>query len=477
MLWWCYNKQQTLLLIGHATSRFGDQAWNFVVPLVLVVVSKGALWVASFYAICDSHERIQVIRIGALTSVCSVTLLTSLFSLFLKNIGVSACFQGNLMDWLFQQHCSWEAKSLFILLSIVGSGEVIGAFLTRVSVERDWIIEIVDSENLANFNALLRRIDLLSEISAPILVGWFVTTSNISSAIYSILCVGGFNVISFLMEYGMLRWINSLDNWYTSSVTTQEMSVEGVVDNEQQQSDLDDRVASSFSIFIRHPLNLVLLAYGCLWFNATSPHGILLTSYLAEEQVSHYVLGIFRASGAIFGFLGTLVFPWLEKIWGLQMTCLVSILLETITLISSCIFIWSSVVGWSLFVSLALIVLSRVGLYSYELGESLYLQRYTDTTERGRMGAAEGVLTTAAYLGLIAAGLVLNAPQQFLYLWIASATFAALGSLLFIIWCTLFVEDNHYHGDPSAMKHSHTPYQQQQLDEEGHGWHIHLHKR
>ncbi|GJQ11861.1 hypothetical protein GpartN1_g3652.t1 [Galdieria partita] len=492
MLWYYYNKQQTLLLIGHATSRLGDQAWNFIVPLVLVVVSQGALWVASFYAICgrivtllsgsrlgvymDTHERIRVVRSGAIISVCSVIWVTFLFAWLLQISDTSTCFHGNWLEWLFQQHCSWKIKSLFIFLSITGSGEVIGAFLTRVSVERDWIVELVDPENLAHFNATLRRIDLLSEISAPLLVGWWVNTSSISSTVYSILCVGLFNILSFLMEYGILHWMNSVGNWNTHSVTVQEISSRDVVDS--QQSHAEDPILSSFSIFIRHPLNWVLLAYACLWFNATSPHGILLTSYLAEEHVSNLTLGIFRASGAIFGFLGTLAFPWLEKFWGLQFTCLISLLLETITLIFSCILIESSTKnGWSLSFSLAMIVVSRVGLYIYELGESLYLQRYTEATQRGRMGAVEGVLTHTAYMGLLTAGLVLNTTQQFLYLWIASAMFAALASLLYIIWCTLFVEDYHYHGDSLQLKHSHTLEQQQQLDEWGCGWHTHLHKR
>jgi len=447
---------RSLILVGHTASRFGDQSWNFIVPLALVVVSHGSLWVASFYAICsrlvvlaigsrlgvymDTRARIQVVRMGAVCCVCSVTLVTCLLSYFLK-WDTSSCFlQGNLVDWLFRESsCSWKQKCLFVSLSLVGSGEVVGAFLTRVSVERNWIIDIVEPDNLAYFNSLLRRIDLLSEITAPILVGWFASTNNNTSTLHAIVWVGLLNILSFLVEYGTLLAI------HRSLVTSIPVTSSQDKIDEQQQDNFNpktttetassDMLSGSFSVFLRHPLMLVVLAYSCLWFNATSPHGFLFTSYLAEEQhLSTSILGIFRASGALFGFLGTVVFPWWEKRWGLKSTCLFSILWETITLVVSCLLIMLGSEGWwSLSVSLSMIVLSRVGLYAFELGEALYIQRYTEASQRGRMGAVEGLLTNAANLSLLFAGLALRSAAQFRYLWISSAAFAALGCVLFIV--------------------------------------------
>eukprot|EP00871_Galdieria_phlegrea_P000150 jgi/Galph1/1135/GphlegSOOS_G5825.1 len=491
-----YKKEEILLLFAHSISRLGDQSWSFCVPIALVLVSDGALWVTSFVAITgrvviltigvwlgryiDCHERLTVIKVATAVSTLSILVGLVSFVILMDWAPINSCLQDNLLYWIVNNDCSWKTISMFICLSLAASGEAVGAFLSRISVERDWVVEVVSDSDLPHFTAVLRQIDLFAEIVAPVVVGWFLNNNNSQVITVYFIAIGCFNAISFLIEFYLLQWIWLICHLY--SHPTNDNSSEGTMTSTEECSDNENTQTNqnTFTLFLQHPLSLVVLAYGCLWFNALSPHGILFTSYLYERRIDNIFLGIFRAMGALVGLFATFCFPFLERRMGLRSTSLWAILLEAITLIISYLLIdiyrgSLTALNWSLL----FIVISRLGLYLFELGEALYLQRSIDTSQRGRMGAAEALVTNTGTLTILLGGLFLNKVSSFRYMWLFSVSFTSLGALTFIIWLILFIEDEHYHDptNPLALKHPHSLKQQQELNEHGQGWHYHLRRR
>jgi len=155
-----------------------------------------------------------------------------------------------------------------------------------------------------------------------------------------------------------------------------------------------------------------------------------LKSNPLDTNIETYQIGIFRALGAGFGIASTFLFPIVHKKVGLVTASKIFITWEAITLILALIAYYSiGVWGFLVFV-----LLSRVGLYGWDIGQIEILQIGIPEVVRGTINAIDSSFTKLATLLTVVAGFALPDPETFYILIWASVLSICTGAALFWYW-------------------------------------------
>ena len=122
---------------------------------------------------------------------------------------------------------------------------------------------------------------------------------------------------------------------------------------------------------------------------------------------------------------------------------------------------------------LGLIVVSRFGLYGFDVGLLQLEQENVDVVDRAKVGAVESSLCSLGTMAIFFGSLgVSQGVVSFGAVVYASAAFVATGALAFTAWCLLWHEHTHTHG-PGHDVHLHT--QQRKALDGGATTHTHVH--
>lgn len=188
--------------------------------------------------------------------------------------------------------------------------------------------------DLTSINAMMARIDLVAEITGPVLAG-FALSVLAGCPIAGFALVGGLNALTFVPQYLLLRWLHEQCPRLQSPRKAPEAGAGGgagsgvgahpTVDAEvvAKESGKDVVVEPGgpccpglglgvWAVWACHPGGVPLvsmsMSYALLYFTALSPHGIPLTAYLASHGgVRPLQLELFRGAGAFAGiFVSTL---------------------------------------------------------------------------------------------------------------------------------------------------------------------------
>ena len=90
-----------------------------------------------------------------------------------------------------------------------------------------------------------------------------------------------------------------------------------------------------------------------------------------------------------------------------------------------------------IYLFLALIVISRLGLWSFDLVQVQVIQEYVNDTNRGIVSGVEYSLTNLAYLILLGIGIIFNQPEQFIWIVLISYFVLVISSIIYSIWYKL----------------------------------------
>jgi iron-regulated transporter 1 len=190
---------------------------------------------------------------------------------------------------------------------------------------------------------------------------------------------------------------------------------------------------SGWAEFVKQPAALSMVAFALLWLSVLSPHGILLASYLkSERSVSEAALGVWRGFGALFGVFATVLFPSFVKRIGLLSSARMFIVFQaSAVLAAAAFFLLGASFQWYFF---GVVLLSRIGLYGFSIGESEIRQRSISEGQRGQINGVAQSLTTLATLALYGMGAALSGNQSFLWLVVISACSVTAAAAVFWIW-------------------------------------------
>ncbi|KHD88444.1 MAG: ABC transporter substrate-binding protein [Bdellovibrio sp. ArHS] len=414
---------ETQILLGRLLTRSGDQAWDFVIPFALLHVFPGKIQIAALYYLLikiggflltpwvgrwiDTNQRLRVVKAGVWIQFVAV--LGGVVIFYVLDEAVHTGAPSDL----------WIA-TLFLLLSGVGILASLGSLITDISVGNDLAPTLVPAEKLTYFNSWLRRIDLGTEVGAPIVAGVLFSLSSVYSHHFGLFLIALWNMLSFAPEYLLLTNVIKKSGLKNKEVSSAKSWAELFYFNWKDS--------------LTSPIFWLIFSYALLWLSVLSPHGVLLAGYLKDKMaLPEAEIGVFRGLGAIFGLFSTLSFPVLVKKVGLIESSKVHLAFQALTLCVG-IVAFSFGTSWSTYIFLSCILLSRIGLYGFSNGEFELRQRMIPEGKRGQLNSFSHLTTTLATLLLFGAGSVLSSTSDFKYLVYASLAAVLLANVVFLRW-------------------------------------------
>lgn len=212
-------------------------------------------------------------------------------------------------------------------------------------------------------------------------------------------------------------------------------------------NDLDDDPSStststrgwlpSFKVYAQQPCAPAAFSLALLYFTVMS-FGTLTTAYLKWRGVQEAKLSIYRGCGALSGLLATTVFPPLERRLGLIPTGAASIWMQLACVLCAAAPAVLDVLSPGSIpqtaITLALVwglVLSRFGLWSFDLAANQVIQELTDPGVLGQTTGAQSSLQSGFQMLAYAAGVVMWRPESFPWLMAGSCAGVALAAVIF----------------------------------------------
>mmetsp|Transcript_2863 Transcript_2863/g.6415 ORF Transcript_2863/g.6415 Transcript_2863/m.6415 type:complete len:592 (-) Transcript_2863:436-2211(-) len=128
----------------------------------------------------------------------------------------------------------------------------------------------------------------------------------------------------------------------------------------------------------------VMVSYAALYLTVLS-FGSLMTVYVRWAGVSDDYIGVFRGLSALFGYTGAVIFPYFKEHFGLQASGQVAIVYQfLLVVVAASSHFWASV-EVSVYVIIVAVLLSRTGLWLFDLCARQIAQETIPEAVRGRV--------------------------------------------------------------------------------------------
>lgn len=379
---------QFKILLSRFLTRFGDQAWDFAVPLVLIQIFPGKMQLIALVYLfskltqiligpsiakrIDNNKRISIYKLGIGSQTIAMALMW--FAIIFLFLGQTEGAYIGLSQYIV-------ALSLLAIFSAISN---LGSSLMDISVGFDLAVDVLPENELTIFNSRLKRLDLLTEVTAPIFTGLVFSLFSSKSEFWGFTIIAALNLLTFFPEYFLLKATQSAVNY-------------------KEKIAIPSTPANFLTVFVESiqklknkPYALVIISYAFLWFSVLSPHGVLLTSYLKDgAQISEMAIGLFRGLGAFFGLIPTFLFGRIKEKKGLVKASKYFVLFQFICILVSAIsFYYLN----NIYFFLTVILFSRIGLYGFSIGETELRQILIPKDKRGEVNGIANSTTSMATL-------------------------------------------------------------------------------
>ncbi|MFA5584487.1 MAG: hypothetical protein WDA09_09755 [Bacteriovoracaceae bacterium] len=411
------------ILLSRFLTRSGDQAWDFAIPIVLITLFPEQLRISFIYFFAlklssvflmpymgkfiDRLNRISCMKLGI-----GMQVLGALFSALL------------ILVFQMSNKTSFELNPIFIsgyiFLIIFGCISSLGSQVMDIAVSNDLVPSVVPATRLSYFNSHLRKLDLVTEVTSPIVAGALLLISVPFLPSFGFYLILLWNLVSFYPEYFLLK-----------EVISSEENLNIKKQDEVPLLGIFEQIKVGLNHFINEPIAPVILFTSIIWISVLSPHGLLLTAFLKSGwDLSEPVIGVFRALGAVFGLSATFIYPMVHQKKGTLKSAKFFILIQSLMLIFSLIF-FIMAEGWAKYLFLLFLLLSRIGLYGFSLAETQLRQVHIPINLRGRINGLSTSLNHSMTLIIYGMGIIFSETHEFVYLVVTSVVAVTLAALLF----------------------------------------------
>ncbi|KAG0082482.1 hypothetical protein BGZ93_000230 [Podila epicladia] len=240
---------------------------------------------------------------------------------------------------------------------------------------------IISDGHLEQLLPTMRRIDLVCKTVSPIFIGFLIDVDPL--VVTLVICC--WTAISTLVEYILVSQIHRdiprlADRAPYQPSSSTPMTPYGEQEEQRKEETNNSNMASAvgFREFLRHKTFPITLSIGMLYINVLS-FGGPMTSYLVLIGYSSGLLGIMKAVAGVIGVAGTFVQPLLSKTFGNMRAGLWSVWQLALMLVLVVLAL-SNQLGSRTATSILLfggMAASRLGLWIFDITESLILQEYT----------------------------------------------------------------------------------------------------
>ncbi|KAI4338912.1 hypothetical protein MLD38_023919 [Melastoma candidum] len=436
------------LYSGYFLSRWGARMWEFSVSLYMISIWPDSLLLTAVYGVAESGSA-------------------ALFGSFVGEWASRLDYLRVLQLWLVPQNLSFVVAGVsvvllltysdlknsdvmaFVLLVVItnisGAIGVLSTLAGTILIEREWVV--VMSENqppglLTQMNSIIRRIDLISKLFAPVVSGFIISFGSLiaSAATLAVMCT-----VSGCLQYWLLvsvfRGIPALverNLQRTSEASGSALEKPSLVETRDSSSaNLSKNIArmpfiSSWKLYLKQIVVLPGVSLALLYFTVLS-FGSLMTATLEWEGTPAFVIGIARGVSAVIGISATFVYPALQSNVSTLRTGLWSIWMQWMFLVV-CV---GSILPKNGLVSASMLMggvaASRLGLWMFDLAVIQQMQDEVPESDRMIVGGVQNSLQSFLDLMGYVMGIIVSDPKDFWKLILLSFAASTTAAVLYTV--------------------------------------------
>lgn len=385
------------LYISHFLTSWTERFYEFASYLFIIEIFKKSLLLPSIYGFVvtisaiifsnyigkyvDIIERLKILRITMFVQKMSI---------------IISCFM------FISMMTSNDNKIIkYIIVVIFGCTLKLSFIANNISIEKDWVI-IISNGNTEKLTTTMRRIDLFCKTMAPLTMGIITFKGNL----YGVISIIIWNVLSGCLEYILIL---------KTYINFPELSNKNNPNNENTHLIENDNYEENITFieYIKHKIFLASLSLSMLYLTVLSFGGIM-TSYLKLIGYSDFTLGILRAVAGISGISATYLMPYISSKIGIVRTGLWALWLEFFTLIPVILSFKLNISDWINFIMMfGGMSLSRIGLWMFDLSETIILQNQVDSKKIGSISGWQHSLCNFFDLLQFILTMIISDPNNF----------------------------------------------------------------
>ncbi|KAF8602564.1 hypothetical protein BDV93DRAFT_494555 [Ceratobasidium sp. AG-I] len=477
-----------LLAAQHFSSTWGDRSAEFAFPIYLIEIFVDTLLPASVYGFVTTAAGIFLS--GAIGSQIDMRprLPAIRTCIMTQKLFASACY--SLFLFLFSKFISLssDARRLFLVAIIIcGCGLKLATVGMNICVERDWVMtitagsqsnvntpstnptpqstqssqaELVD-RTLLRLNMILRRIDLICKLTAPLFVS--LLTSTVGYKLSAVVLLG-ISVVTAAFEGVFVGVVYGKFPVLAAPRLREDEGREPERANERARGWLNggrewvEQQAKDWNEFARHPIFLSSISISLLYFNVLSFNSPFISYLKSQTDFSDPLIAGMRGLCVVTGLFGTFLMPWMEKRIGIIRTGSWAIWSEALSLVPTvlCLYVgvgerqrpkWNSAL---LFTGMAI---SRIGLWSFDLVQLTQLQKaLAHHPRQNTLSALQYSLQNVFDLAHYGLTLGWNRPADFKYAAAVSMGAVFVAAALYVIGYARPLRGHLFHFDTLRSK-------------------------
>lgn len=396
------------LYVSHFLSAWNARTFEFGAVLFLALIYPDTLLYASIYALLRSlAAALFSARIGSYVDRTDRLVAIRASILWQRGSVVASCL---LLLVLFRIGGTGVLSyGLFGVTIALAGVEKLASIGNTVAVERDWVVVICEDTGVKReeLNAVLRRIDLFCKLLAPLgisLVEAYGTRVAVAT-------VAGMSALSVGVEYFAIAQVyHALPalGIKASSLPSTEANTPTTFKSRWK------RGLAPWITYKNSPVFQASLALSLLYLTvlSTGPHW---QTYLLSQHYTPLTIASLRLLAVLSELSATLLAPLLMTRIGPIRAGLWSINYQVLSLLFAVLgFVYLAPSTAALALT-AGIVLSRVGLWGFDLSVSLIIQDGAPPSARGSFSSCEIALQNFFELLSFAATVVFAEPREFVF--------------------------------------------------------------
>ena len=425
------RKLTIFLFVSHFLSTWNSRLFEMGAVLFIAAIYPETLLPVSIYALARSGAAVVF---SAAIGICIDTfdrLIIVRISIIGQRLAVAGSCGLFLVLYTESQLPLKVQNGLFAISVLLACVEKLCSIMNLVSIERDWAV-VITQNNLSvrqTLNARLRRIDLFCKLMGPL----GISLVNGGSTTVAIWLTLGFSCASAGVEYFTIArvyyMVPALDRNPTFVSTEDPLATSDVRRKFRvllRRSMLHVFPSRSFSFYLHHKAFLPSFSLALLYLTVLSFSGQMITYLLAAGYTSIDV-GIARTVSTIFELSATWIARQLQHRIGSVRGGIWSVSWQTVFLIAG--LAWFVSYGQSQGYQnvttasglVAGVILSRVGLWSFDLCTQNIVQDEVEENQRGAFSTVEAALQNLFELLSYVTTIVFSRADQFLWPSVISA--------------------------------------------------------
>ncbi|BEJ11544.1 hypothetical protein CspHIS471_0200040 [Cutaneotrichosporon sp. HIS471] len=403
------------LYVSHWLSTWNTRVFEFGAVLYLAEAYPGTLLTMSVYAFVrglaaivfasaigtyiDQNDRLRVVRTSIVGQRVAVAISCIAFILLVR---------GAAQDTL-------QSSVLLTLLAALACVEKVCAIINSVSVEKDWVVVVAESdpETLKVLNAQMRRIDLLCKLIGPMTIALL---DGVSTEL-AIAVNFAMNVVSVGVEYSAIARVYRdhprLQEPKLSRNDTPASSTGSVFSRTRMAM---SKLAADTKQYCSHETFLPSFAGTVLYLNVLTFGGQMVTYLLASNYTSTHI-GVARTCSVVLEVTATWIAPLLMSSIGVTRTGIWSSWWQLSMLVGG-VSVFNAFEDRPIVSASGLVVgtiLSRMGLWSFDLCSQMIVQDEVEAEFRGVFSSMESAFQNAFELLSYTSTMIFFRPGDFKY--------------------------------------------------------------